>query len=113
MKVLGSHMLEICPTIATGKPTLEVHPLGIGGKADPVRLVFDTQTGPALQRVDHGHGQPLPHDRQRGRRGAHRRAAAEAAGGPRAVGSPARISASPPQPGSMPAARTTPASALL
>ena len=48
MKVLGSHMLEICPTIATGKPKLEVHPLTIGGKADPVRLVFDSKTGPAL-----------------------------------------------------------------
>lgn len=48
MKVLGAHMLEICPTIAQGKPTLEVHQLGIGGKADPVRLVFDTPPGPAL-----------------------------------------------------------------
>lgn len=47
-KVLGAHMLEICPTIATGRPTLEVHPLFIGGKADPVRLVFDSQTGPAI-----------------------------------------------------------------
>ncbi|MDP9312672.1 MAG: L-arabinose isomerase [Chloroflexota bacterium] len=48
MKVLGAHMLEICPTIAGTKPTLEVHPLGIGGKADPVRLVFDAKTGPAV-----------------------------------------------------------------
>jgi L-arabinose isomerase len=47
-KVLGAHMLEICPTIAAGTPSLEVHPLGIGGKADPVRLVFDAKTGPAL-----------------------------------------------------------------
>jgi L-arabinose isomerase len=47
-RVLGAHMLEICPTIATGRPTLEVHPLFIGGKADPVRLVFDSQTGPAI-----------------------------------------------------------------
>ena len=46
--VLGAHMLEICPTIAKGKPSLEVHPLGIGGKADPVRLVFDTPAGPGL-----------------------------------------------------------------
>jgi L-arabinose isomerase len=38
--VLGAHMLEICPSIAAGKPTCEVHPLGIGGKEDPVRLVF-------------------------------------------------------------------------
>ena len=48
MKVLGAHMLEICPTIAANRPALEVHPLGIGGKADPVRLVFDAKTGPAV-----------------------------------------------------------------
>ncbi|HRV93893.1 MAG TPA: L-arabinose isomerase [Anaerolineae bacterium] len=48
MKVLGAHMLEICPSIANGRPTLEVHPLGIGGKADPVRLVFDAPAGPGL-----------------------------------------------------------------
>jgi L-arabinose isomerase len=48
MKVLGAHMLEICPTIARARPSLEIHPLGIGGKADPVRLVFDTAPGPAL-----------------------------------------------------------------
>ena len=47
-KVLGAHMLEICPSIAKGKPSLEVHPLGIGGKADPARLVFNTPAGPAL-----------------------------------------------------------------
>jgi L-arabinose isomerase len=46
--VLGAHMLEICPSIAAAKPSLEVHPLGIGGKADPVRLVFDTPPGPGL-----------------------------------------------------------------
>ncbi len=46
--VLGSHMLEICPSIAAGKPSLEVHPLGIGGKADPVRLVFTSPAGPAV-----------------------------------------------------------------
>jgi len=46
--VLGSHMLEICPSIASGKPRLEAHPLGIGGKADPVRLVFDAPAGRAL-----------------------------------------------------------------
>ena len=47
-KILGSHMLEICPTIANAKPSLEVHPLGIGGKADPVRLVFTSPAGPAV-----------------------------------------------------------------
>ncbi|MFN3963736.1 MAG: L-arabinose isomerase, partial [Fimbriimonadaceae bacterium] len=46
-KVLGAHMLEICPTIASGKPKLEIHPLGIGGKSDPVRMVFSSRTGPA------------------------------------------------------------------
>ncbi len=46
--VLGAHMLEICPSIAAGRPSLQVHPLKIGGKADPVRLVFDTPAGPAL-----------------------------------------------------------------
>ncbi len=46
--VLGSHMLEICPSIANGKPTCEIHPLGIGGKADPVRLVFDSPAGDAI-----------------------------------------------------------------
>jgi len=48
MKVLGAHMLEVCPSIARNKPSLEVHALGIGGKADPARLVFDTPPGPAL-----------------------------------------------------------------
>ncbi len=48
MKVLGAHMLEICPSIAAEQPRLEVHPLGIGGKADPVRLVFDAKRGPAV-----------------------------------------------------------------
>ena len=47
-KVLGSHMLEICSSIAEGKPSCEIHPLGIGGKADPVRLVFNVAAGAAL-----------------------------------------------------------------
>ncbi|MEK7474149.1 MAG: L-arabinose isomerase [Candidatus Coatesbacteria bacterium] len=47
-KVLGAHMLEVCESIAKGKPSLEMHPLGIGGKADPPRLVFDVARGPAL-----------------------------------------------------------------
>ena len=41
-------MLEICPSIADGKASLQVHPLGIGGKADPARLVFNTPAGPGL-----------------------------------------------------------------
>jgi len=48
MLVLGSHMLEICPSIANAKPSCEIHPLGIGGKADPVRLVFNADGGNAL-----------------------------------------------------------------
>lgn len=47
-RCLGSHMLEICPSIADGKPRVERHPLGIGGKADPVRLVFNGATGGAI-----------------------------------------------------------------
>jgi L-arabinose isomerase len=46
--ILGAHMLEVCPTLTTAKPTLEVHPLGIGGKEDPVRLVFTADAGPAV-----------------------------------------------------------------
>lgn len=46
--VLGSHMLEICESIADTKPSCEIHPLGIGGKADPVRLVFNVAGGAAL-----------------------------------------------------------------
>ena len=48
MKVLGAHMLEICPTIAPGKPAVEIHQLSIGGKADPARLVFKTAPGKAI-----------------------------------------------------------------
>ena len=47
-QVLGAHMLEICESIATGKPSLEIHPLGIGGKEDPVRLVFNCPPGRAI-----------------------------------------------------------------
>jgi L-arabinose isomerase len=46
--VLGAHMLEICPSIADGSVRLETHPLGIGGKDDPPRLVFRSATGPAI-----------------------------------------------------------------
>ncbi|MBS4204885.1 L-arabinose isomerase [Lederbergia citrea] len=55
--VLGSHMLEVCPTIAETKPRIEVHPLGIGGKEDPARIVFDGASGAALNAsiIDIGH----------------------------------------------------------
>jgi L-arabinose isomerase len=46
--ILGAHMLEVCPSIAEGKPSAEVHPLGIGGKEDPVRLVFTAAPGDAV-----------------------------------------------------------------
>jgi L-arabinose isomerase len=46
--VLGAHMLEVCPSIAVSKPRVEVHQLSIGGKPDPVRLVFDARPGPAV-----------------------------------------------------------------
>jgi L-arabinose isomerase len=46
--ILGAHMLEICPTLTTSRPSLEVHELGIGGREDPVRLVFDTDPGDAV-----------------------------------------------------------------
>jgi len=47
-QVLGAHMLEVCPSIAAARPSLEIHPLSIGGKSDPVRLVFNSRTGPAV-----------------------------------------------------------------
>ena len=46
--VLGAHMLEVCPSLTTAKPTLEVHALGIGGREDPVRLVFTADPGPGV-----------------------------------------------------------------
>lgn len=55
--VLGAHMLEVCPSIADKKPILRVRPLGIGGKDDPVRLIFKAKTGNALNAtlLDMGH----------------------------------------------------------
>jgi L-arabinose isomerase len=47
-QVLGAHMLEVCPSIAEGKPSVEIHPLSIGGKEDPVRLVFTAASGKAV-----------------------------------------------------------------
>ncbi|MBX6381850.1 MAG: L-arabinose isomerase [Microbispora sp.] len=46
--ILGAHMLEVCPSIAAGTPSCEIHPLSIGGREDPVRLVFDAAPGPAV-----------------------------------------------------------------
>jgi L-arabinose isomerase len=47
-KVLGAHMLEVCPSIAATRPTCEIHPLSIGNREDPVRLVFDATPGPGI-----------------------------------------------------------------
>lgn len=47
-RILGAHMLEICPSLTTAKPRVEIHALGIGGKEDPVRMVFNTDPGPAV-----------------------------------------------------------------
>ncbi|MEU0535248.1 L-arabinose isomerase [Amycolatopsis tolypomycina] len=47
-KILGAHMLEVCPSIAAAKPSCEIHALGIGGREDPVRLVFDAAPGPGV-----------------------------------------------------------------
>ncbi|RKS75628.1 L-arabinose isomerase [Motilibacter peucedani] len=47
-KILGAHMLEVCPSIAVETPRIEIHPLGIGGREDPVRMVFDAVPGPAF-----------------------------------------------------------------
>src|ERR1700733_13547007 len=46
--ILGAHMLEVCPSLTASRPTLEIHPLGIGGKDDPVRLVFSADPGPGV-----------------------------------------------------------------
>ncbi|MBB3853318.1 L-arabinose isomerase [Parageobacillus caldoxylosilyticus] len=55
--ILGAHMLEVCPTIAATRPRIEVHPLSIGGKEDPARLVFDGDAGEAVNAslIDLGH----------------------------------------------------------
>ena len=80
--VLGAHMLEICPTIADGPVRCEIHPLGIGGKEDPVRLVFDAGAGPRRERHRGRPGRPVPDDPQRGRDDHPAPGAAEAPRGP-------------------------------
>lgn len=47
-KILGAHMLEVCPSLTSAKPKMEIHELGIGNRHDPVRLVFDTDPGPGV-----------------------------------------------------------------
>ncbi len=55
-KILGAHMLEVCPTISGAPPSCEIHPLGIGGREDPVRLVFRAKpaTGFVVGLIDLG-----------------------------------------------------------
>ena len=84
-QVLGAHMLEICETIAADKPSLEIHPLSIGGKEDPVRLVFDAPPGPALNASLIDLGDPFPPLGERSDRGS-ASAAPQAAGGARGMG---------------------------
>jgi L-arabinose isomerase len=48
-RVLGAHMLEVCPSLAARTPACEIHPLGIGNREDPVRLVFDAAPGPGVK----------------------------------------------------------------
>ena len=47
-RILGAHMLEVCPTLTTARPRVEIHPLAIGGREDPVRLVFTADPGPGV-----------------------------------------------------------------
>ena len=71
-KILGAHMLEVCPTIAAGRPRVEIHPLGIGNREDPVRLVFDAAPGPAVGGRHLRPRRPLPAGAERDRRGRRR-----------------------------------------
>jgi L-arabinose isomerase len=47
-RILGAHMLEVCPSLTTARPRLEIHPLSIGNREDPVRLVFTADPGPGI-----------------------------------------------------------------
>ena len=89
--VLGAHMLEVCPSIAAARPSCEIHPLSIGGKADPVRLVFTARAGPGRRTsalIDLGDRFRLV--AQRGRARAPAEPTAPAAGGARRLAAEAR-----------------------
>ena len=60
-------MLEVCPSLTTARPRLEIHPLGIGGREDPVRLVFAADPGPGVVVGAGRHARPVPAGRQRDR----------------------------------------------
>ena len=87
--ILGAHMLEVCPSIAAAKPTLEIHPLGIGGREDPVRLVFDAAPGDAVILGTSDLGDRFRFVANEVEVVAPARAAAEAARSPAPSGSPA------------------------
>ena len=89
-KVLGAHMLEICPSIAAARPSCEIHPLSIGGREDPVRLVFTAPPGPGGDDLPDRRRRPAPARRQPGGRRRARRGAPAAAGGPGRVGATPR-----------------------
>ena len=108
--MLGSHMLEVCPSIAAAKPTLEVHPLGIGGKGDPARLVFDAGVGPAINATWWTWAAACGY-RERARRGEGRTSPCPSCRWPGRSGSRGPTSRRGPRPGFRPVAPTTPASA--
>ena len=66
-QVLGAHMLEVCPSIAAERPSCEIHPLSIGGRSDPVRLVFTAAPGPAALAAHARPRRPPPVRAERGR----------------------------------------------
>ena len=107
-KILGAHMLEVCPTIAADTPSCEIHPLGIGGREDPVRLVFDAAPGPGRRDRPGRHGRPVPAGGQRDRGGRRRTSRCRSCRSPARCGSPRRRCRPRPSRGSPRAARTTP-----
>ena len=106
-KVLGAHMLEVCPSIAAARPSCEIHPLSIGGKPDPVRLVFTAAPGPAVVVSLLDLGEPLPGGRERDRRGGVRTRSSPGSPSPEPSGSRDPTSPPRPGPGCTRAARTT------
>ena len=110
-KVLGAHMLEICPCIADGKPVVAGPSAGHRRQGRPGAAGLRHAGRPGAERVADGSRQPLPSARQRSGRRAARTADAQAAGRAGGVEMPARISRTPARAGFTPAARITPASA--
>ena len=98
-KILGAHMLEVCPTITTQQPSLEIHPLSIGGREDPVRLRFTADPGPGRGRRALRPRRPVPAHRQRDRRRRAGRGAAATFPSPARCGSRGRRCRPRPRPG--------------